>query len=1359
MNTAGPPGPWHRLALPAALALATAALALPACQWEVPDDPFIDSGLDAPPGDGGPDAATDAPTDGTPMVRLTVLRTGSATGTVTSNAVDGAMIDCGTTCSASFPPGTLVTLSATPGTGALFAGWAGVCSDAAPSCSFTLDSDTTVQATFDVSRHTVTIIPGGNGLGAVTSNVGGLACPGTCETVVDYGTTLTLTASPTPPSVFAGWNDVACTGTGACTFTVTQDEVIDAAFALNYTITVAKNGNGNGTVTSSPAGITCGADCDQVYPAGTMVTLTATAAADSTFGGWSGACTGTGTCTVQVNAVVAVTATFALRRYTLTTSKAGSTGDGVVTSNPAGITCGGDCEELYDHGTQVTLTATPDATSAFTGWSEATCPGTSACVVTMTGARSVGATFTINRYPLTVVRAGNGAGLGTVTSAPAGITCGADCDELYAAGTMVTLSASAMPGATFMGWSGACTGAGPCVVTMTGAQSVTATFALGQYTLSVSKAGNGASLGTVTSSPAGISCGSTCSAGFQFGQSVTLTPTAASGATFAGWSGGGCSGVGTCVVTIGGDTSVTATFTLESYTLSVVREGNAAAAGLVTSAPSGITCDAATGDCDHTYLFGTSVTLTATAGSGSTFAGWSGGGCAGTGPCAVTIDAARTVTATFTLDEALTVTRLGSGAPYGRVVSSPAGIDCGNDCSENFGVGTMVNLTASATAGAATFTGWGGACSGTQPTCAVTVAAATGVTATFTRASYTLTAARAGDGSGTIESSPAGITCGTDCAESYGYATAVTLTATPDAGSTFTGWSGGGCSGTAACVVSVTAATTVTATFQADRVLTVSTSGNGAGTVTSAPGGISCPGDCAEAYTHGSTVRLTATPTTGSTFTGWSGGGCSGTGVCDVSMTAARSVQATFALTTHTLTVSRAGNGAGTITSTPAGIACGADCTETVTFGATLTLAAEAATGSTFTGWSGGGCSGTDTCVVTVTAATTVTATFEADRTLQVTRAGTGSAYGRVTSSPGGIDCGASCSHAYPFGSLVTMTASVPIAAAATFTGWSGGGCSGAQATCTVPMNQAQSVTATFTIRQHTISVSVGGGNGSGTVSSTPAGINAPADPAEAYPYGTTVTLAATAATGSNFAGWSGVGGCAGVGPCDVLVDGARTVTATFTLQRFTLGVTKTGTSTSLGTVTSSPAGIACGSTCSAQFDHNQAVTLTAATMPGVTFLGWSGAGCSGTGACGVTMTQARSVSAAFEGDKALTVSLGGSGAGTVVSSPPGIMAPGDASEAYAHGTVVTLTAAANTTTSTFTGWSGACTGAQATCDVTMDQARSVTATFTLRTYTLTLDKAGAGVGTVASNPGGINCGTACCTQSAPFSHGQVVSR
>jgi hypothetical protein len=164
--------------------------------------------------------------------------------------------------------------------------------------------------------------------------------------------------------------------------------------------------------------------------------------------------------------------------------------------------------------------------------------------------------------------------------------------------------------------------------------------------------------------------------------------------------------------------------------------------------------------------------------------------------------------------------------------------------------------------------------------------------------------------------------------------------------------------------------------------LTVSRAGTGSGTVTSSPAGINCGATCAAMFDTGTQVTLTAAASAGSTFAGWSGGGCSGTSTCKVTLNADTGVTATFNTTPpvmHTLTVSPAGSGSGSVTSSPAGIDCGATCSYAFNAGTQVTLTATAASGSTFTGWSGGGCSGTSTCVVTLNADTGVTATFTAN--------------------------------------------------------------------------------------------------------------------------------------------------------------------------------------------------------------------------------------------------------------------------------------------------------------------------------------------------------------------------------------------
>lgn len=361
----------------------------------------------------------------------------------------------------------------------------------------------------------------------------------------------------------------------------------------------------------------------------------------------------------------------------------------------------------------------------------------------------------------------------------------------------------------------------------------------------------------------------------------------------------------------------------------------------------------------------------------------------------------------------------------------------------------------------------------------------------------TLMVLKEGTGAGTVIASPSPIHCGSStCTANLMGAATVTLTASPDAGHAFTGWSGGGCSGTAPCVVNVTSSVTVTATFL--PLLDLAKSGTGAGTVAGTPTGIgseiSCGAACSSdsaAFGLGTAVTLTASPEAGNVFAGWSGSGCPSTGQCVVTMSGPRSVTASF-LPLRRLSLLKAGTGRGNVTGSPTGVGsainCGTGCaSDSADFadGTEVTLTAIPDSGNSFAGWSGGGCSGTTACVLAMDAVKSVTATFTPSRTLSVTKAGTGT--GTVTGTPAGIsaeiNCGTGCtsnSADYSTNTVVTLTAAAD--AGHSFSGWSGGVCSGA-APCVVTMSAARSVTATFMREPHTITATAGA---NGTIS--PAG-------------------------------------------------------------------------------------------------------------------------------------------------------------------------------------------------------------------------------------------------------------------------------
>jgi len=911
--------------------------------------------------------------------------------------------------------------------------------------------------------------------------------------------------------------------------------------------------------------------------------------------------------------------------YSLGVSKTGS-GAGTVTSSPSGINCGATCSANFHHGTEVTLTAAAAAGSDFTGWTVSGgvvsgCGAVSTtCTLSMTQARTASASFTAHN--LVVTRSGSG--IGTVNSSPGGISCGSTCSHLFGNGTVVTLTATPSGGSTFTGWSGSgCSGTGTCVVTISAIHTVNAQFAITQHSLGVSKTGNAAASGTVTSNPAGINCGATCSANFNFDTSVTLTATPGPNTHFTGWSGAGCSGTGTCVVVLSGDRNVSAGFSIDRHTLTVTNGGG----GTVTSNPAGINCG---GTCSADYDHGTSVELTATPLAGRTFAGWTGS-CAGAGACIVSMTQARSVGASFTLNSyTVNVSKPGNGS--GTVSTTPAGIDCGATCSAQFDHGTSLILSASPSPGSV-FAGWNGtgACDGsTSTSCgSFLLTGPLNVTATFNLQQHTLTVSSTGSGSGTVSSDPVGISCGSTCSAQFNHGTSVTLTATPAVGSSFVEWNGA-CTGSGPCVVSMTQAQGVNATFAIDtHTLSVSKSGAGTGTVTSSPLGINCGATCSTQFNHGTVVTLSATPAAGSAFTGWTGSFCGGTGTCIVDMNAARSVNANFEIQTFTVNVFR--NGQGSVSSNPAGIDCGSACSADFTDGTALELSATAEAGWRFVGWSGD-CSGTlAQCQLTVSGVRNVQASFVEDVpdmfALQVGLSGTGG--GNVSSNPAGIDCGpgAACTANFVEGSMVTLTASPQVGSE--FIGWSGA-CIGNALTCELSMTTDRNVSAQFSLTaapQFSLSVQR---VGSGQVVSNPVGIDCGAVCQASFDEGQLVTLLPTPALGWTFSHWSG--DCAGSGACSVTLDADAEVSATFVEQSATEVLVEFSGSGS-GRVTSNPAGIDCGSDdvgdCIGEFDSGVSITLTAEADPGSSFTSWSG-DCSGSGDCVLQAGGSYGVTARF---------------------------------------------------------------------------------------------------------------------------------
>jgi hypothetical protein len=419
-------------------------------------------------------------------------------------------------------------------------------------------------------------------------------------------------------------------------------------------------------------------------------------------------------------------------------------------------------QSTYHYGDVVTLTATPSAGWTFVNWTSSTCSAANPCVLTIQSNTIVTATFTQNNYTLIA----NTIGSGSVVSQPAQST--------YHYGDVVTLTATPSAGWTFATWTGStCSAANPCVLTIQGNTAVTATFTQNNYTLSTNTIGGG----SVVSQPAQST--------YHYGDTVTVTATPSAGWTFANWTGSTCSAANPCVLTIQGNTIVTATFTQNNYTLNA----NTIGSGSVVSQPA-----------QSTYHYGDVVTLTATPSAGWTFANWTGSTCSVANPCVLTVQGNTVVTATFTQNNyTLSTNTIGSGS----VVSQPA--------QSTYHYGDVVTLTATPNIGWA-FSGWSGDATGILTQTTVVITGNSVVTATFTQINYTLTVNTVGNGTVSVQpNQPA-----------FAYASAVTLTATANAGWFFTQWSGDAQGVLTQTTLSMTDHRVVTATFITPYTVTVS---------------------------------------------------------------------------------------------------------------------------------------------------------------------------------------------------------------------------------------------------------------------------------------------------------------------------------------------------------------------------------------------------------------------------------------------------------------------------------------------------------------------------------------------------------
>ncbi len=384
-----------------------------------------------------------------------------------------------------------------------------------------------------------------------------------------------------------------------------------------------------------------------------------------------------------------------------------------------------------------------------------------------------------------------------ISSNPAGIDCGADCVGEYDTGTVVTLTASINEGSVFGGWGGDCASCGTnktCQVTMNNDKNCTAAFNPIQRTLTVYKAGTG--YGTVNT-------GTTCTLSWNglvgtctvnYGTVISLSGVANTGSTFVGWSNGdgsaqSCSGTADCAFNINYDSSVTATFNINKYLITVSAFGTGS--GVIDSDPTGISFSYPQNNTfSRYYIYGTNLILYANADLGSTVS--FNGSCLasggnetgnGTGSAVCTfnnLDEDKTIKPVFARN-IYTITTSAVPPEGGTVNCSPNPVEHGNQsvCNIDINPGYILSYVSGSC---------GGNLSGKVYTTNQITSSCT-VEAHFDTAEpYQLSIIKTGTGSGLVTSEDLLINCGDSCDAKFEAMKTVKLHAEADEGSVFTVW-------------------------------------------------------------------------------------------------------------------------------------------------------------------------------------------------------------------------------------------------------------------------------------------------------------------------------------------------------------------------------------------------------------------------------------------------------------------------------------------------------------------------------------------------------------------------------------------
>jgi len=533
------------------------------------------------------------------------------------------------TGSGSFSHGTSPSISATPDTGYSFIGWSGEGTADPKTSSTTVDMSQarTLSASFSLNSYDLTVLAGSGG--SVTGSGS-----------FSHGSNPSISATPDTGYSFIGWNGEGTADPNASSTTVDMSEArtLSASFSLNsYDLTVLAGSGGSVTGSGS-------------FSHGSNPSISATSDTGYSFNGWSGEGTAdpnASSTTVDMSQARILSASFSLNSYDLT----------VLAGSGGSVSGSGS----FSHGTNPSISATPDTGYSFNGWNGEGIadPSAPSTTVDMSQARSLSASFSLNSYDLTVLAESGGSVSGSGS---------------FPHGSLVNVSATPNSGYSFVQWVGAGISdstAPNTTLIMNSDQSITAQFAQSEQSLfSLVLQANPQSSGIL------IGDGN-----YPQDQNVSISAEPIAGYSFDRWEGypiNNSPDSNTSLI-LDSNITITAHFTRLNYLINLDSPGG----GTVTG----------TG----TYAFGSEANLSAEASTGYQFDYWNGTG----------IPDPLAPVFSLTVSQDLSLEAIFSPLPYTLTLNGSLGGSASFSGTNPFSYDSNVSITATANAGY-TFTGWTG---------------------------------------------------------------------------------------------------------------------------------------------------------------------------------------------------------------------------------------------------------------------------------------------------------------------------------------------------------------------------------------------------------------------------------------------------------------------------------------------------------------------------------------------------------------------------------------------------------------------------------------------------------------------------